>query len=75
MSFGVDRLFPGAAQARCAIGGTNVMTRLGCKSSAWPRRAFLEPYSVISGIGVAMIVFSVADIRRNPFGKRFARGP
>ena len=31
---------------------------------------FLEPDSAISGIWVAMIVFTVADIRRNPFGKR-----
>jgi hypothetical protein len=74
-SFGVDQLLPSAAQARCAIGGTNVMTCLGARSSACRCRALLEPYSAISGIRVAMIVFTVADIRRNPLRKRFARGP
>ena len=74
-SFGVDRLLPSVARARCAIGGTNVMTCLGARSSACRCRALLEPYSAISGIRVAMIVFTVADIRRNPLRKRFARGP
>ena len=50
------------------------MTYLGCQRSSACRCPFFEPYSAIAGIGVAMIVFTVADIRRNPFGKRFARG-
>jgi hypothetical protein len=69
----MDRLFLALCK-RVVLWGHYEMTCLGGRSSACRCRAFLEPYSAISWIGVAMIVFTVADIRRNPSRKRFARG-
>ena len=63
-----------ALRKRVVQSGALRMTYLGCQRSSACRRPLLELYSAISGIGVAMIVFTVADIRGNPVGKRFARG-